>query len=104
LKIVLYKVLIYKKLTFLEKLLRRNIYEYWIEYHIDKDQFWYCEKKGWKKMSTHHTKQTNSNDAIKILNGIIDRSEEFNFKIKVLIDNREDLLIENYKKMKGLFL
>ena len=74
----------------------RVYYEYWVEYRIDENRYWYGEKKPILNenglyeilIHQHHTKQEH-NGAISIVKDIEERAKNNGYAVKVLIDNSE---------------
>ena len=116
-KITVYKIRVFKKkgpLGFLLSLLRLNSSDYWIEYRVDEDRYWYFERKGFKTKG-HHSKK-GIHDAVDIVKNIAYRASIFlELEHKVLVDNIEviadkdefvnmQLLGRSKKAISGLFL
>jgi hypothetical protein len=87
----------------LPKWLRIGNY-YWIEYRIDEDRYWYCQKKGLKRKETWHSKK-DLIGAIDIIRGIISRSKNEGYDVDIIIDEGYAVLGNRAKLEKNtLFL
>jgi hypothetical protein len=89
-------------------------YEYWVEYRIDENRYWYGEIKpvldenGFYKIliHQHHSKQEHVG-AITIIKDIATRAKMNGYNVKVLVDNSDyntDKIETGKKVIRGMIL